>query len=338
MELYYLAKPAYGGWVSFTAHLALKHDLPVFKLGNRTEDTKRPFGYGVDYQNRSAADVRNVEKKVLITAIDKNFYEDLKHFPDDTFVVIHDPCEVTKKTSSILLEQLPRFRIITIRTSVQTYLKEVFHLDSLFLRHPFFPYKYTKDPRPEKAVSISRIDFDKHTEILLEANQKLPKSKQIEIHGSLNRMFVYFKLKGLPFKEAYKGQFPKSFEALTDILKGAKYCLDMSVIKHDGGGTQYTFLEAIYQECALVINKKWVDGFETPFQDGKNCFVVESGEELATLLKQDPSVKTILKEAKHILEPHIAVDWMAALQEKKIKKIWKTQKRTKKRNLTRKTA
>lgn len=313
MQLYYLAKPAYGGWVSFTAHLALKHSLPVFKLGNRTEESKRPFGYGVDYQNTVAKDI-DIRTPILITAIDKNYYEDLKNFPTGTFVVIHDPCEVTKKTSDLLLDQLKRFRIVTIRKSVQDYLQDTFHLKSLFLLHPFFPYEFTKTADPKKAVSISRIDFDKHTELLLEANQQLPKTKQIEIHGSLNRMYVYFKLKGLPFKESYKGQFPKSFEALNDILKEAKYCTDMSVIKHDGGGTQYTFLEAIYQGCALVINRKWVEGFETPFVDGKNCFVVGSGEELAYLLKKDPSVTSVLKEAKKILAPHIAVDWMARLK------------------------
>jgi len=58
----------------------------------------------------------------------------------------------------------------------------------------------------------------------------------------------------------------------------------MSVIKHDGGGTQYTFLEAIYQECALVINRRWVEGFETPFQEGRNCFLVADGEELPALI------------------------------------------------------
>ena len=315
-QLYYLAKPAYGGWVSFTAHLSLKHNLPVYKLGNHTESTTRPFGYGVNYQNIGNKDI-DKGTPILITAVDKNYYDHLGHFPDGTVVVIHDPCEVTKKTSSILLEHLKRFRIVTIRKSVKDYLKDVFHLDSLFLLHPFFPYEHTKAPHPKKAVSVSRVDFDKHTELILEANQLLPQQKKIDVHGSQNRMFVHFKLKGLPFQEAYKGQFPKSFEALNAILKDAKYCVDMSVIKHDGGGTQYTFLEAIYQDCALVINRLWVDGFETPFQDGKNCFVVGTGDELATLLKKDPNVDPICKKAREILKPHIAVDWIKALHNRR---------------------
>ena len=30
MNLLYLAKPVYGGWVTFTAHLSHKHNAPIF--------------------------------------------------------------------------------------------------------------------------------------------------------------------------------------------------------------------------------------------------------------------------------------------------------------------
>ena len=46
-----MAKPAYGGWVSFTVHLSLKYDYPLFKITKRTEKNKRNLGYGVKYQN-----------------------------------------------------------------------------------------------------------------------------------------------------------------------------------------------------------------------------------------------------------------------------------------------
>ena len=49
--LLYLAKPTYGGWVSFTAHLSLKYNLPLYKIGKTTEKKLRPFGYGVEYRN-----------------------------------------------------------------------------------------------------------------------------------------------------------------------------------------------------------------------------------------------------------------------------------------------
>jgi hypothetical protein len=311
-HLFYLAKPIYGGWVSFTAHLSLKHNLPVHKLGNRTESKGRDYGYGVQYTNVAADDLRDYGTHV-ITAIDKNFYDALHYFPDGTFVVIHDPSEVTKKTSPELVKHLHRFRIITIRKSVQTYLKDSLNLDSVFLLHPFYAYMYTKDAHPSRAVSISRIDFDKHIDIQLTANKHLPARDAITLYGAANLQYVFFKLQGLHFEKYYKGKFDKTFESLNDILKDAKYVVDMSVIKHDGGGTQYTFLEAIYQDCVLIINRRWVEGFATPFKDGENCFVVGDGEELAALLKRDPSVRAVNAAAKKILAPHIKVDWVAAM-------------------------
>ena len=36
-NLFYLAKPTYGGWVTFTAHLSKKNDYPIYKITKRTE-------------------------------------------------------------------------------------------------------------------------------------------------------------------------------------------------------------------------------------------------------------------------------------------------------------
>lgn len=317
-NLFYLGKPIYGGWISFTAHLALKHSLPIFKVGNRTEANERDYGYGTTYRNIATDDIKNFSSPnstIVITAVDKNYYDILHHFPDNTFIIIHDPSEVTKKTSPVLLEHLPRFRIITIRKSVQDYLKTRFGFHSEFIIHPFYPYPFHRDPHPSKAVSISRIDFDKHTDIILEANKRLPKRDAISIYGAANLQYVFFKLQGLHFHDYYKGKFDKTFEALNHILEDAKWVVDMSVIKHDGGGTQYSTMESIYQGCALIINKKWVEGFKTKFIDGVNCFIVGDGEELANLIKRDPNTKRVTEEARKLLEPHIRINWVKKLDE-----------------------
>ena len=83
----------------------------------------------------------------------------------------------------------------------------------------------------------------------------------------------------------------------------------MSAIKGDGGGSQYTFLEAIYQGCALILNSKWVEGVNTPFKDGYNCFVVSNENELASLLSKNPDTTSIVKNAKLLLKPHLDVNW-----------------------------
>jgi len=305
IELLYMARPIYGGWVSFTAHLALKYSLPLYKIGSRTEEKQRDYGYGVQYQNRAPNDLP--KGRILITAIDKSYYEFLDKMPDGTMIVIHDPTEVSGKGKEPVLKALARFKVITIRESVKKFLKDEFNIKSKFIIHPFYEYPLTKTKSPKEAVSVSRIDFDKHTDIILKANKHL--KNPIDIYGAINRQYVFFKLNDLGFKRFYKGPFEKSFEDLDDILSEAKYVVDMSVIKNDGGGSQYTFLEAMYQGCALIINAKWVENSKTEFVNGKNCFVIGTEEELADLLNKDPSTSRVVKGGKELLRPHIEVNW-----------------------------
>jgi hypothetical protein len=315
LNLFYMARPPYGGWVSFTAHLALKHDLPLFKVGNKTEAGKdgepklRDFGYGVQYQNRAIGDLP--AGKILITAIDKTYYEDLDKMPDGSYIVIHDPTEITGKGTEPVLRNLKRFKVVTIRESVKKFLKDHYDIKSKFILHPFHEYDFQKSKSPHDAVSISRIDFDKHTDIILKANKKL--DNPVKIYGAINRQYVFFKLKDLGFQKYFKGGFEKSFDKLSEILKDAKYVVDMSVIKHDGGGSQYTFLEAMYQGCALVLNRRWIENQKTNFVSGKNCFVVGDEEELTTLLDRDPPVGSVLRAARALLQPHIDVNWLREL-------------------------
>ena len=46
-----MARPIYGGLVTFTAHLSIKNNYDIYKIGNNTEKNKRKYGYGVKYQN-----------------------------------------------------------------------------------------------------------------------------------------------------------------------------------------------------------------------------------------------------------------------------------------------
>jgi len=296
--------------------MALKYELDLHKVGNRTEVKAdgslwlRDFGYGARYQNIAPKDVKEVatKKKILITAIDKNYYESLPSFPDGTYIVIHDPTEVTPQKLQTLGQHLKRFRILTIRQSVTDYLSKL-GFKSKFIIHPFYEYKFQKAQNPTKTVSISRIDYDKHTDILIDANKHLPQAKKIDIYGALNRMYAFHKLQDTDFKKYYKGGFEKSFEELSKKLADVKFVADMSVIKFDGGGTQYTFLEAIHQGCALIINEAWISGYKSVFKPGANCFAVADGKELAELIIKNPATGAIQKGADKILAPHLKVNW-----------------------------
>jgi hypothetical protein len=77
----------------------------------------------------------------------------------------------------------------------------------------------------------------------------------------------------------------------------------MSTIFRDGGGSQYTFLEAIYFGVPLILHKRWVEHPNSIFKDGVNCRAVETGAELAEALKLPPLF------AGELLEPHLTVSW-----------------------------
>ena len=298
MNLVYMAKPPYGGWVSFTAHLSKEYDYELFKIGNKTETKKREYGYGVKYQNLSIDDLLK-KPNLLITAIDKKYYEYLPKIKKAK-IVIHDPTELKDP----VLECLKRFEVITIRETVSKLLKEKYGIKNKFLLHPFYEFPKKIDKAKKNSVSISRIDFDKHTDIILKANKNL--NNPTDVYGAVNDLYVFHgKLKELGFKKYYKGKFEKSFEAIHDLLSKYKFVVDMSAIKNDGGGSQYTFLEAIYMDCALVLNSKWTSGVKTIFKDNKNCFIVSNEDELIKLINKNPNTKNIIKESRKILLPHI---------------------------------
>ena len=318
MNLIYMAKPRFGGWVTFTAHLSKKYNYKLYKIHTKTEVKKngdpilRNYGYGVKYQNISIKDASKL-KNILITAIDKSNYKYLDQLPKSTKLVIHDPTEVKGKSTQPVIESLKRFKIITIRRTVKKYLKEKFNINSTFKLHPFYEYTLTNQKKND-IISISRIDFDKHTELIIMANNKLKDMghKTVVIYGAKNDLYVYHLLENkleLNLDEFYGGTFKKDFKDLDRILGKAKYVVDLSSIHNDGGGSQYTFLEAIYQGGALVLNKKWVENKNSIFKDKYNCFVVENEDELADLIVKSPSTGKIVKNAAKLLEPHINVRW-----------------------------
>ena len=131
-------------------------------------------------------------------------------------------------------------------------------------------------------LCISRIDFDKNINFILDANNKLDETKKIYLFGAENRLYVHHKLKDMNFENYWKGKYPKNlpmeYEG-KDLLDNCAFVTDMSIIVGDGGGTQYTFLEAIYHNCALILHKDWVEKGNT-FKNRYNCYVVGYTEDI----------------------------------------------------------
>ena len=311
MNLIYMARPTYGGWVTFTAHYSLINKYPIFKIGNRTEKTMKNFGYDTKYKLSTIEDILKKDN-LIITALDKTYYKYLEYFPEGTKLIIHDPSELKKKKyPNILIESgiIDKFKIITIRNTVHKFLKNTLSIDNIFMIHPFYRYnKKNYESMNNYAVSISRIDYDKNIDILIKCNKLLKNENIIKIFGIENRMYIYHELKHLDFHKYWLGRFDKTLPLLyenKDILKNCKFLIDLSIIKNDGGGTQYTFLEAIYNDCILVLHKEWINK-DNIFIENYNCLAVSNEYDLKNILEDNTKdYSYIIKNSKIILDKHI---------------------------------
>ena len=268
MKLLYLSRSRFGGWVTFTSHLyhgllgksPTSHDNfqtsevhEVIRVTGRSEKTQRNMGNYVPYRNMCEEDILEIEEPILITAHDKHHRElAMKLLEQGAYIVIHDPTELRNPE---FREFINPKQVIVIRKSMLEHMPE-----ATYIPHPYMainridPLDFKEwDNRPLNAISISRLDFDKNSDWLFEINRKLPSDKQIVIRGAENRM--YTKTKIVPKYPEYiqdsnrpeeeRAIFKLDFRGAINLCKTARYMTDFSVIKGDGGGTQYTFLEAI---------------------------------------------------------------------------------------------
>ena len=342
-QFIYLHRYLYGGATTFTAHLI--HKLSVFnksscrdntcdtsipngnailRCGKISERKLREFGYGLHYQNVSPSVLAKIRYPFLTIFKEDYFFQTLVELNrrqrdrlKDKTLVIHDHRDVSDRAAPYV----KNWRLVAIRKTVQEYIRSRYGLDCAFLYHPFYPYPVVHKPKRRGAVSISRISFEKNTDILMKANKALDAVDRIKLYGCPSRLYVHRYLGGFQgdFSKYYCGMFDKSFSILSEILAEAKFVVDLSVLKHDGGGTQYTFLEAIHNDCAIILHRKWIERSDIKpeycdFKEGYNCFAVDNEKELAELLQQDPDTSKIVGNSKALIQRHMEVDWSHLLK------------------------
>lgn len=324
-----LVKPTYGGFHSYVTHLykgleGLGVNPVIIQPAKRTENRMRDFGNGLYYQNMSELDCAQFIEQfgglvACIWSSNQKIGTLSLLMSAGASLVLHDPTEYYSKPDVIsAIKNNPQSKIITIRKSNSSLLRSEFDIPSHFIPHPYSRPEIGGDlARSRRGVSFSRIDFDKHTEIIACANQNLPDSGRIAIYGYINRLYEYHKLNETHpnWKAEYHGVYPSEFGAAVRIARTAHYAVDMSEIKKDGGGTQYTFLEAWDAGVALVLNSAWVTAGGV-MEHGLNCYTVSDGETLATQILQDPD-PNIVATGREMLKTHdaktIAKDYMELL-------------------------
>lgn len=283
----YLAKAKYGGWPTFTRHLCAALQSagcsPMLRTSSKVfESEKRDFGFGLSHRRCPVQDMQPNGRPVIIAAADRDHAEEAAWLVrNGAFIVVHDPAEKH-------LADMPPERTVVIRRSMKRRLPS-----ARLIVHPY-QRKFAHDPQRNWAgqapLAQSRIDFDKYTHMILEANDL---GAGVRIIGAANRMYVHFKLaERWPLFDPEA--FPRTADAGAMLCRSASACVDMSAIKNDGGGSQYSFLEAWDAQAPLIINRQWLRGFaDDEMQEGRNCLAADSGAEIKAhldMLQREPSV------------------------------------------------
>jgi len=300
--MFYLTDVAFGGFVSYTAHLALAlertgHCPMLYRLAKRDARGDKTWSHGVRAFQTSLdtmlADLKAAGHGLVTCAYWRTHGEAVEALlRAGADIVLHDPTEMTPP----LMDCIARHgrRVIAIRPSNVENVRRRGVDRVTFVPHPYVRRsRPAPRPRPERAVTLSRVDFDKGTHLIVPAFDALPPATRAHCHiyGAINRMYAFHKLeKACPGWEGryYRGRFPKTADAPLQLAGRADYVVDMSTIKDDGGGTQYTFFEAWEAGAVLVVSEGWLHpGGE--LAPGVNCLAAGSPEGLARVLASEPS-------------------------------------------------
>ena len=287
----YLAKAKYGGWLSFTMHLcaalrACGCEPVVRTLGARTAPMPKQFGYGLMCRRLALDDLIALREPVLIAAADKDHADAARCLVQrGARIVVHDPAEKH-------LAGIDPASCIVIRQSMKARMPA-----STFIPHPYRrTYHDAGTPPHERAAAVcqARIDFDKHTDKVLEACDL---GSDIRCVGAANPMYVFHKLRPRWPQFAVK-PFDTAAGSGAALCRQASATVDMSAIAGDGGGSQYSFMEAWDAGSPLIINRKWIDGLAPDeMRHGWNCLAAATGQEIhdsLRLLNRDPELASRL--------------------------------------------
>jgi hypothetical protein len=312
VSLFFMYRTFGGGTTSYTVHLAkafMRAGIKVFiyRVKERGEEghIRRPFAKydGIKYRNITAtqalAKVR--QRPALMTAPCNSKY--LPFAPtiitdlmkEGMRIVIHDPNEFEIYDHLDGKKWKFKHQPFCIRPSMLNFFPKAH-----FIPHPYIrEYDWIgdtppHDKRPHLAVSVARVTFVKRTEIILEANKILREEgfekDQVVLRGAENRLYTRFKLQKLfpEFKQGGTG-YPMTWGASARECAKGVFALDFTLFPDDGGGSQYSFMEAWDAGTVNIIHKDWMrkSGEMNPHPNDRakgNCIAVSSAREAADWL------------------------------------------------------
>lgn len=331
LALFFLYPSFGGGSTSFTVHLYRAfqeiglHPF-IYRIRQRGEENTRPFAKyeGVVYRNITIDEALKIVRKrpSLMTAACHSKH--LPYAPDaiqrlmkrGMRVVIHDPNEfkVYDYLEGAKFKQPP----FCIRATMR----------NIYEKAVFIPHPYVRDfdaghwtphkDREHLAVSIARVTFVKRTHLILEANRLLENKNKIILRGAENRLYTRHVL-SKKFPEYVQGQtgFPLTWGASAMEAEKAVFAVDLTYFPDDGGGSQYSFMEAWDAGAVNIVHKDWLryvgemNAHPTDRAKG-NCIAIKNPEQLADWLKlyrqsnrwRDDCKQIVLNGFKQLMSDH----------------------------------
>jgi hypothetical protein len=320
VALLYARRDVGGGSTSYAVHLYRAMQMagiPVkmYRLASTSRDTPRRMAkyYGVDCwyidPEQACALVREVPTLLVGPEHSRKLPEPdlLRHLIAlGMRIVVHDPNEFMSSGHTSrdgVYDHLRDKSLIKRPICIRPTMKQFFP-DAVFIPHPYVRCMGNDEWEPlmrrKPACSIARITFVKRTHLILEANAVLPKRLQVQLHGAENRLYTRFKLQqklGFNFKQ---GGYNLPLTHGVSARKASEYtfAVDFTYFPQDGGGSQYTFMEAWDAGTINVIHEDWLR-YQGEMAHGLNCIAVASPAELVELLRNyhtSRKIRNMLKE------------------------------------------
>jgi len=317
INLIYLSPWSVGGFTSFTAHLyrcltSEDVDVQVLRCNNdREEKSLRTMkGHLLPYRNVTVETaVRQTRKRpTLITAVARP--EDMKD--ENTIEKLMAAGAKICVQSSQEFRQFPHVeslskrgsKVVTIRRALMKHFP-----GSAYLPHPYDrvhkEWSSLEDRRP--ACSISMVASNKHPEILCGANEKLAKKYRIDLLGKVTNPFLGMNL-GKKYKNFVRPKGFRCSQEATILASQYRLAVDLSDYPSgDGGGTQYSFLEAMDAGTVNIVHRNW-SSQKGDMEEDINCLAASSVEELAARIEcsKVSRLKVLRTNALQVLENHSA--------------------------------
>uniref|UniRef100_A0A6M3IJG5 Putative glycosyltransferase n=1 Tax=viral metagenome TaxID=1070528 RepID=A0A6M3IJG5_9ZZZZ len=304
IALIYCNDVKYGGWVTYTHHLynviSTFGKCAVFRFGKKFRQVVKESIPTVYLDGKDKVRMSKVLNQFdiihIVNAVCEKEVKRFKFgecFPEYNILALcrkpiimtyHDPGECKSSPKSLQFSKSGKISgFLYPRPQVKSFFDSLgFTKNSKYLPKPFIRSCATSGNNKEnEVVSISRLDYDKYLEFLIQASNTI--NYPIKIYGFANRLYVFHKLEKLGWtlnNSMYKGEY--SNEERNIILSKAKLLVDMSAIANDGGGTQYTFLEAFDCGTIPILNSKWIVNPDTDeLKNGINFIAVATSAELS---------------------------------------------------------